>query len=71
VRTQNGAVYIERYIERPRHVEIPGLAMRTAIVFTWGKRMSIQRRHQKLWKRPRRRALPRLRIKWVPPPSRA
>src|SRR3954449_9669605 len=61
----NGDLYMEKFIERPRHIEFQILADQHGNVMTLGEReCSIQRRHQKLLEEsPSTRVTPELRDK--------
>ncbi len=46
---KNASIYLEKYIDRPRHVEVQILGdSQGQVVYCWDRDCSLQRRHQKL-----------------------
>ena len=54
----NGSVYIEKFIDRARHVEVQILGDGVQSIHCWERECSLQRRHQKIWEEAPSRILP-------------
>ena len=45
----DGGIYVEKFLERARHVEVQVLGDGVDVIHCWERECSLQRRHQKIW----------------------